>query len=58
MAGKMGPLFPKVVPYEKQARLRLFGGGLSLEVDKQMEINHPILLISSTQHHKHGAYQH
>jgi hypothetical protein len=22
----MGPLFPKVVPYEKQARLRLFGG--------------------------------
>jgi hypothetical protein len=26
MDGKMGPLFPKVVPYEKQARLRLFGG--------------------------------
>jgi hypothetical protein len=26
MDGKMGPLFPKVVPYEKQAWLRLFGG--------------------------------
>jgi hypothetical protein len=28
---------------------------LSLEVDKQMEINHPMLLISSTQQHKYGA---
>jgi hypothetical protein len=31
---------------------------LSLEVDKQMEIKHPMLLISSIQHHKHGAMQH
>jgi hypothetical protein len=29
-----------------------------LEVDKQMEIKHPMLLISSIQHHKHGAMQH
>jgi hypothetical protein len=31
MDGKMGPLFPKVVPYEKQARLRLFGGGVRVQ---------------------------
>jgi hypothetical protein len=46
-----------------QARYHLASTSLGnlaffLEVDKQMEINHPMLLISSTQHHKHGATQH
>jgi hypothetical protein len=38
MDGKMGPLFPKVVPYEKQARLRLFGGDKSDKVRKSGEM--------------------
>jgi hypothetical protein len=32
--------------------LAFFGGG------QTNDINHPMLLISSTQHHKHGALQH
>jgi hypothetical protein len=43
----MGPLFPKVVPYEKQARLRLFGGVALLESTIYSSIVYSIQRIES-----------